>query len=125
MEQLKDLKVLSKEIIQQIQSVSNNSREASQKLRVLIDELVQHLQSDKPVSLIQAPNVVIEVIDEVTGQLYRRYLEIEYQENDNGIQLYGEDLSGSTSRLVFLSNQALEKIHDLQGLGRDEPRCDP
>lgn len=72
---------------------------------------------------ISSPNAVVEVVDSNTGMLFRRYLELEYSENDNGIRLIGEDLGGNGTSIVFLSAAALEKLRDLRGAGRDNPRC--
>lgn len=107
-----------------IRQASSNPAEQAIRLREIFDELTEQLLPAGDVDQIEAPNAVLEVMDEVSGRLVRRYLELEYQENDNGIRLSGEDLTGHDVRIVFLSNQALEKIHDLQGQGRDDPRCD-
>ena len=107
-----------------IRQASSNPTEQSIRLREIFDELTEQLLPEDDVDQIEAPNAVLEIVDEVSGRLVRRYLELGYQENDNGIRLSGEDLNGQEIRIVFLSNQALEKIHDLQGMGLDDPRCD-
>jgi hypothetical protein len=67
--------------------------------------------------------VVLEVTDHRSGRLYRRYLELGYEENDNGIGLSGENIAGEAVRIVFLSDTALKKMNDLRGAGPDTPRC--
>jgi len=112
------------EMVRWIRSESESSKDASVMVREILDELTGRFAAEEPVDWIDAPNAIVEVIDRTTGRLYRRYLELGFHENDNGIQLIGEDLSGDPARIVFLSNLALEKIHELRGLGLDEPRCD-
>lgn len=73
---------------------------------------------------ISADQVTIEVEDKVTGELIRRELPLEYIENDNGIRLRGETLEGEPTEIVFLSQQAVERITDLTGKGAQAPRCD-
>ena len=72
---------------------------------------------------IEAESVVIEVIDQNTGKLFRRHLPINYRENSNGLILSGETLDGNPSQIAFLSETALNKITDLRGQGADSPRC--
>lgn len=72
---------------------------------------------------ITAPNAVVEVVDAETGRLYRRYLELAYEENDNGLRLSGEDMAANCVQIVFLSEAALAKMNDLRGNGPDAPRC--
>lgn len=97
----------------------------TQLLRQLYDGLAQELLDSAPgVASITAPNLVVEVKDEATGRLYRRYLEVEYQESDNGICLSGEDMAGAPVQMVFLSNAALARMRELQGGGPNAPRCD-
>ncbi|MDR2784692.1 MAG: hypothetical protein LBB83_02135, partial [Treponema sp.] len=64
-----------------------------------------------------------EVLDAESGRLFRRYLELEFEENDNGIRLAGENMAGEPTHLVFLSETALKKMRDIRGHGRDTPRC--
>lgn len=72
---------------------------------------------------IEAQSVIIEVIDQKTGMLYRRNLQLSYLETDNGIILSGESSDGKPSTIAFLSDTALKKINDLTGKGPDAPRC--
>lgn len=72
---------------------------------------------------IAAPNAVVEVIDRETGRLFRRYLEITFDETDNGLRLFGETMAGEQTEIVFLSEEAIRKIADLRGKGLDKPRC--
>jgi hypothetical protein len=92
-------------------------------LRRLFDGLCGKLSEDLSIDHISAPNLVVEVLDAESGGLFRRYLELEFEENDNGIRLLGENMAGEPSRLVFLSEAALKKMRDIRGHGRDTPRC--
>lgn len=101
---------------------TTNKKEQAELARKLFDSLTNELQKDSsPTDFIAAPNVVVEIADKQTGQLYRRYLELEYQENDNGIRLLGENMSAEPAQIVFLSSNALHKMHELRGNGPDEP----
>lgn len=94
-------------------------------LRRLFDALAQIWDEGAPPAIqLSAPNGVVEFVDGETGRLLRRWLELEYYENDNGIRLVGEDMAGKEAHIVYLSETALKKLHDLSGQGRDEPRCD-
>ncbi len=66
----------------------------SKEIRKISDTLTNEILEKQEVEKKQiiSPNLVVEVIDSNNGQLYRRYLEIEYVENANGIRLKGEDL---------------------------------
>jgi hypothetical protein len=97
--------------------------DAAKLLRRLFDGLCESLLEDASTDHIFAPNAVIEVIDTGSGRLYRRYLELSYDENDNGIRLMGETMSGDPAQIVFLSETALEKIRSLKGEGADAPPC--
>ncbi|MBR5509634.1 MAG: hypothetical protein IKV59_06235 [Lachnospiraceae bacterium] len=72
---------------------------------------------------ISAKMVTVEVVDEKTGQMYRRQLPIDYYENANCLRLQGENLDGSFSQLVFYTARGLERIQDLIGHGPDEDSC--
>lgn len=78
---------------------------------------------DNPVFEISAEEVTIEVVDRVTGQVYRRTLPIDYYENANGLVLRGENLDGSVSQLVFYSARGMQRMQDLTGKGPDEDPC--
>lgn len=97
--------------------------ETSKELRNLFDKLSDKIlkKQDIEKQQILAPNAVIEIIDSNNGQLYRRYLELEYNENANGIRLKGEDLGGKPSEIIFLSGQSIERIAELRGEGSDSP----
>lgn len=73
---------------------------------------------------IEADSVTIEVADKKTGIVYRRHLPLHFQENHNGLMLSGENASGESVQIAFLSNTALDKMKDLMGKGPDQPRCD-
>ena len=90
-------------------------------LRRLFDGLGEQLLAGSSTDHIFAPNAVIEVIDTGSGRLYRRYLELVYDENDNGIRLMGETLSGEATQIVFLSETALQKMQSLKGEGGSRP----
>jgi hypothetical protein len=107
------------ELAGQLQSLAD----APRLLRRLFDGLCEKLSKDLSVDYISAPNLVVEVLDAESGRLFRRYLELEFEENDNGIRLTGENMAGETAQLVFLSETALKKMRDLRGYGRDTPRC--
>lgn len=98
--------------------------EAAKAARALFDAVAGALLEDAPpASRIAAPNAVVEALDAQTGRLYRRYLELGYDEGPNGLRLMGEDLAGQPVQLVYLSDTALRSMHELQGHGPDEPRC--
>ena len=73
---------------------------------------------------IEADWITIEVIDKVTGKMFRRNFPVRYLETDNGVVLFGETLDGKPSQINFLSESALAKINDLLGNGPDHSRCD-
>lgn len=102
-----------------------SSREKSQLVRRLFDKVIENLQkqSEDTFLSVQAPNVVIEVVDEKTGILFRRYLEIDYIENNYGLKITGETLEGENTHIAFLSNDAINRLHELKGSGFNEPRC--
>lgn len=95
----------------------------SKEIRKISDTLTNEILEKQEVEKKQiiSPNLVVEVIDSNNGQLYRRYLEIEYVENANGIRLKGEDLGGNPSEIIFLSGLSIERIAELQGEGSDTP----
>lgn len=72
---------------------------------------------------IEADTVIVEVIDNNTGKIFRRNLPIKYVETDNGIRLSGETIDGNATQIVFFSDTAITKINDLMGMGPDAPRC--
>lgn len=72
---------------------------------------------------LSADTVTIEFQDKAEGRMYRRSLPMEYEENDNGITLKGEDIHGNPSSISFLSDTAVEKIMALTGKGWEKPRC--
>lgn len=87
-----------------------------------IEEEIGSQENQNPV-FITAQNLIIEVIDESDGRMYRRELPLQYKENRNGIVLQGENSKGEAVEIVFLSEQALIQIHELTGHGSDQPRC--
>lgn len=92
--------------------------------RQLCDGLTDRLRKPEPDTRhITAPNAVVEVVDEATGRLYRRYLELGYEESDNGLRLLGEDMSAAPVQIVYLSESALARMRELRGGGPETPRC--
>jgi len=75
------------------------------------------------VEKIEAQSVIVEVVDQETGILFRRSLPLKYYETDNGIILSGENSEGNQSDITFLSDTALVRINDLTGKAPDTPRC--
>jgi len=73
---------------------------------------------------IEADTVIVEVIDNKTGKIFRRNLPIKYIETDNGIRLFGETIEGNPSQIAFYSETAMTKINELLGNGPNAPRCD-
>ncbi|HBS59226.1 MAG: hypothetical protein AAGU23_04275 [Bacillota bacterium] len=73
------------------------------------------------VDVLEANEAVVEFWDRNTGKLFRRNLPINCMETANGIVLTGETMEGQPSKIAFLSETALQKIHDLIGKGADAP----
>lgn len=73
---------------------------------------------------IEAQSIIVEIIDQKTGKLFRRNLPIKYIETDNGVILSGETSEGKSTNITLLSDTALARIRDLTGKGPDKPRCD-
>lgn len=73
---------------------------------------------------IASNNVIIELVDSRTGQLYRRPVELRFEENENGIVLTGEDMSSRSSSIVYLSDAYMKKLTDISGKGPNEHKCD-
>ena len=72
---------------------------------------------------IEADEVIIELVDRSTGQLYRRPIELNYKENENGIVLTGEDMAGQPSSIVYLSGAYMQRLADISGQGPEEGHC--
>ena len=100
-----------------------SAAEVSALMRKLFDKIHESIIIDAEISQITSPNIVAEVIDEKTGLLFRRYLEIEYSENSNGLMISGENIKGEKSEIVFLSETAVSRISELKGSGLDNPHC--
>lgn len=107
--------------------VSKNAHSPEEQTRLarrLFDGLAEKLQeSVTEATHITAPNAVVEVMDETSGHLYRRYLEVAYDESENGLRLIGEDMKANQVQIVFLSETALARMKELHGGGPDAPRC--
>ena len=97
--------------------------EVSALMRRLFDRIYESVIADAEINQITSQNIVAEVIDEKTGLLFRRYLEIEYNENSNGLMISGEDIKGEKSEIVFLSETAVSRMSELKGEGADKPSC--
>ena len=100
-----------------------SAAEVSALMRKLFDKIHENMIIDAEISQIASPNIVAEVIDEKTGLLFRRYLEIEYNENSNGLMISGENIKGEKSEIVFLSETAVSRISELKGSGTNNPPC--
>lgn len=110
--------------VREITKKADTAGEQAQLARALFDAISDALSHPSPEPThIGAPNAAVEVIDSASGVLYRRYLELAYDETVNGLRLHGEDIGGHPAELVFLSNTALEKIDELKGDGPDRPPC--
>lgn len=81
------------------------------------------LKKETELEQLCANSVTLEVSDAETGVCCRRTLPLEYIENDNGIQLAGENYSGERSEIVFLSEKGMSRMLELMGKGADKPRC--
>lgn len=82
----------------------------------------ENTADDAVVDILEANEAVVEFWDRNTGKLFRRTLPLNCMETANGIVLSGETLEGQPSKIAFLSQAALQKIHDLVGGGSDTPR---
>ena len=100
-----------------------SAAEVSALMRKLFYKIYENMIIDAEINQITSPNIVAEVIDEKTGLLFRRYLEIEYSENSNGLMISGENIKGEKSEIVFLSETAVSRISELKGSGSDNPHC--
>lgn len=72
---------------------------------------------------IGAEDVIVELVDGATGQLYRRPLELHYEESENGIVLCGEDMAGQPVSIVYLSDAYMQRLVDISGQGPEEDHC--
>jgi hypothetical protein len=118
-----ELETLIDETVSRFANRLHGRSDSSAILRRLFDRLTEKTREGSEVSSITAPNAVIEVIDERSGKLYRRYLELGYEENDNGIRLSGENIAGEEVHIAFLSDTALLKMNQLRGGGPNESPC--
>ncbi|MBP9477866.1 MAG: hypothetical protein KBF12_04535 [Sebaldella sp.] len=102
----------------------SSSHEVSDLMRKLFNNIQESIVSSANINQITSPNIVTEIIDEKTGLLFRRYLEIEYNENSNGLVISGENINGDKAEIAFLSETAISRISELKGSGANEPLCD-
>jgi len=87
-------------------------------------DLLKEGEPESDIDQIVANSVILELVDAETGQFCRRPVELRYEENDNGIVLTGEDMTGRSSSIVFLSEAYLKKLVDISGQGPNEHRCE-
>ncbi|MDO5389986.1 MAG: hypothetical protein Q4F24_02685 [Eubacteriales bacterium] len=100
-----------------------NLHEAILKALTAQMELRYQKAAGQPVDHLSAQTLTIEFKDETQHRIYRRSLPMEYEENNNGIELKGEDIHGKPASIAFLSNTAADKIMALTGIGWENPRC--
>lgn len=103
-------------------NISSN-HEISALIRKLFDNIQENTITADNITQISTPNIVAEIIDEKTGLLFRRYLEIEYAENSNGLMFSGENINGEKAEIAFLSETAISRISELKGNGENDPPC--
>lgn len=72
---------------------------------------------------ISAREVVVELVDGASGRLFRRPLELQYEESENGIVLSGEDMRGQPVSIVYLSDSYLQRLVDISGQGPEKGHC--
>ncbi len=84
----------------------------------------EHDAEGNVVEQLEADEAVVEFFDKSTGQLFRRTLPLRCLETANGIILSGESLNGEPAQIAFLSEAAMQNIHDVIGRGPDAPVCD-
>lgn len=84
---------------------------------------LRYQKISQPVDHLSAHTVTVEFQDDTQKRIYRRTLPLDYEENNNGIVLTGENIHGMESSIAFLSNTAAEKIMALTGVGWENPRC--
>lgn len=94
-------------------------------LYVEVLELLDRLARDRqpPLEQISAPEIRVVATDECTGQTALCLLPIAYAQTANGVTLSGETYAADPVQIACLSEFALEKLRDLQGIGADKPRC--
>lgn len=95
-----------------------------QLLRAIAAQMeLRYQKLDTTADHLSARTVTIGFKDESTGRMYGRTLPMDYEENNNGIVLHGEDIHGNPASIAFLSDTATEKIMALTGKGWENPRC--
>ena len=124
MEHQEFIKKLSAAFLEYLDTINASPSQRSNLARDFFNEIAENLLvSDNKSDFIASENAVVEIIDRISGQLYRRYFELAYEENNNGVRLIGENLAGDPAQIVFLSESALQKMLELRGRGQDEPHC--
>lgn len=113
---------------EQITNKQDMARLRQQCITVL-DNIYNHFPAkeyDKPIpttAFISNNTVTLEVLDHHSQAVYRREVELRYEENLNGLKLIGEDFDGNPSEIVFLSQAGILRIQDLTGKGSDQDLC--
>lgn len=78
---------------------------------------------ENSITEINAHEVTVEVRDELTGEVCRRTLPIDFHENANGLRLTAENADGKPVTMVFYSDAGLRHLRDLTGGGPDADPC--
>lgn len=94
-------------------------------LYVEVLELLDRLAQDRQPALeqISAPEIRVVATDERSGQTSLCLLPVAYAQTSNGVILSGETYAAEPVQIACLSEFAVEKLRDLQGIGPDKPRC--
>ncbi|MDO5111169.1 MAG: hypothetical protein Q4E65_02575 [Clostridia bacterium] len=92
-------------------------------LNARMDLIYDKIETSPESDQLAAEAVTMLVEQPLSGRIYTRHLPMDYKENSNGITIQGEDFQGKPASIVFLSNNAVQKIKDLTGQGWEKPRC--
>lgn len=126
--------VLNEEVFKEIfdKLVSTSNAKTNEELIILRDCAINYIldyfnnnltPKNTPLDFISCNEIIVEVKDKTTNRIFRRNLDISYIENSNGLKLTGENLKGEPSKIVFLSDTAINKIIDVTGQGLNKSRC--
>lgn len=102
---------------------SRQTGELHRQILQALDARMELLYGDTETEYINASKVTIHVQDEAAGRIYSRLLPLTYRENNNGLVLSGENVSGEPSEIVFFSETAVDKVSDITGHGEDHSPC--
>ena len=125
---------LNEEVFKEIfdKLVSTSNAKTNEELIILRDCAINYIldyfnnnltPNNTPLDFISCNEIIVEVKDKTTNRIFRRNLDISYIENSNGLKLTGENLKGEPSKIVFLSDTAINKIIDVTGQGLNKSRC--